>query len=176
MNTPNTTVSSKHIEFGFTAETVNTQYAPLAALLAHFRGQEMLRPLEEVPLTMKSRTFRGQDKLLQVLVSILAGCQTLSEVNSKLSSEPHLATVWQWPHFAEQSTLSRTLNALTLMNIVQLRAANTAILSRYGRTSQHDWRGYLWLDFDLSGLPCGKQAEGSQKGYFSGKKTPADGN
>jgi hypothetical protein len=31
----------------------------------------------------------------------------------------------------------------------------------------HDWRGYLWLDYDLSGLPCGKQAEASQKGYFS---------
>jgi len=35
---------------------------------------------------------------------------------------------------------------------------------------------FLELDFDLSGLPCGKQAEKSVKGYFSGKKTSPDGN
>jgi hypothetical protein len=39
-----------------------------------------------------------------------------------------------------------------------------------------DWRKYLWLDFDLSGLPCGAQAEASQKGYFSDKKTCVAGN
>jgi hypothetical protein len=30
---------------------------------------------------------------------------------------------------------------------------------------------YLWLDYDLSGLPCSLQAEASQKGYFSDKNT-----
>jgi len=40
----------------------------------------------------------------------------------------------------------------------------------------HDWHGFLWLDFDLSGLPCGQQADGSQKGFFSGKKTVPVGN
>jgi hypothetical protein len=32
------------------------------------------------------------------------------------------------------------------------------------------------FDFDLSGLPCGKQAQGGQKGYFAGKKTGQVGN
>jgi hypothetical protein len=40
----------------------------------------------------------------------------------------------------------------------------------------HDGRGYLWLDFDLSGLPCRPQAEASQKGYFADKKTSTGGN
>jgi len=44
------------------------------------------------------------------------------------------------------------------------------------RVASRDWRSYLWLDFDLSGLTCGPMAESSQKGYFAGKKTSAAGN
>jgi hypothetical protein len=123
---------------------------------------------------MKTRAFSPADKLTQVLVSILAGCETLSEVNPRLQSEGHLAAVWGWPRFADQSTLSRTLDALTLKQIDQLRQGTTSIWRTHSRTLSHDWRGYLWLDFDLSGLPCSPQAEESQKGYFSGKKTPPD--
>jgi hypothetical protein len=104
-------------------------------------------------------------------VSILAGCETLSEVNLRLKSEPGLSAVWGWERFADQSSLSRTLDALTLMNIEQLRRSTTAIWWTHSQIRTHDWRGFLWLDFDLSGLPCSPRAEESQKGYFSGKKT-----
>lgn len=118
------------------------------------------------------RDFRPTDKLLQVCVSILAGCETLSEVNSKLKSETALALAWGWERIADQSSLSRTLDALTLMNLEQLRTSATAIWQAHSQVRHHDWRGFLWLDFDLSGLPCSPQAEESHKGYFSGKKTP----
>jgi hypothetical protein len=110
------------------------------------------------------------------MVSILAGCETLSEVNTRLKSERKLANVCDWPRFADQSSLSRTLDALTLKQIEQLRTASEQTWQEFGQTPQHDWRSYLWLDFDLSGLPCGPQAEESQKGYFSDKKTQQDGN
>jgi hypothetical protein len=129
------------------------------------------RPLEEVQIPMKERDFSPASKLTQVLLSILGGCVTLSEVNVKLRDEHGLANVWRWERFADQSSLSRTLDALTLKQIHELREAVTLIWRNTGQTLQHDWRGYLWLDFDLSGLPCSKQAEESQKGYFSGKKT-----
>lgn len=164
------------VEFGLTSDMVNTQYAPLVALSVHYQHNQTLKPLELVQIPVKSRDFAPHDKLTQVLLSILAGCTTLSEVNSKLRSETGLAQVWHWPRLADQSTLSRTLDALTLMNIDQLRAAATAIWRSQGRTLAHDWRGYLWLDFDLSGLPCSPRAEASQKGYFSGKKTSLAGN
>ena len=60
------------------------------------------------------------------------------------------------------------------MNIDQLQDATILVWRSNSLTMHHDWRGYLWLDFDLSGLPCGKQAEESQKGYFSGKRTSLD--
>lgn len=164
------------LEFGQTDELVNTQYAPLATLLAHYRQEQVLQPLHEIEVEMKSRDFTSYDKLKQVVVSIFAGCRTLSEVNQKLRAERLLAQVGGWPRFADQSGLSRTLDALTLMNIEQLRQAQAAIWRRQSQIRRHDWRGYLYLDFDLSGLPCGQRAQASQKGYFSGKKTAPAGN
>jgi len=160
------------IQFGLTNELVNTQYAPLAALAVHYQQNQTLKPLEGVQIPMKSRDFTPAAKLGQILVSILAGCETISEVNTKLGSEPGLAQAWQWKRFADQSSLSRTLDALTQKQIGELRAAETLIWRSHNQAMSHDWRAYLWVEFDLSGLPCSKQAEESQKGYFSGKKTP----
>lgn len=163
-----------NIEFGITDEPFNTQYAPLTALIAHYQHNQMFAPLEKVDLQMKIRDFSPVCKLKQILLSILAGCETLTAFNIQLDGEASLATIWGWERFADQSTLSRTLDALTLMNIEQLRTATTAIWRSISRTRQHDWRGFLLLDFDLSGLPCSPRAEASQKGYFSGKKTSLD--
>ena len=159
------------IEFGLTKELVNTQYARLGALLVHYQQNQVLRSLWKVAVGMKSRHFTPIDKLLQVFISILAGCETIAEVNQKLRPEKQLACLYGWDRFADQSGLSRTLDTLTLMNIEQMRQAVTAILQQRGQVGQHDWRGYLYLDYDLSGLPCGPKAQASQKGYFSGKKT-----
>jgi hypothetical protein len=163
-----------NIEFDLTDGPFNTQFAPLAALLVHYQQNQVLAPLEKVALQMKTRDFSPVSKLKQVLVSILAGCETLTAFNSELDGEVDLAAIWGWERFADHSTLSRTLDALTLMNIEQLRAATTAIWRFTRLTRQHDWRGFLLLDFDLSGLPCSPRAEASQKGYFSGKKTSPD--
>ena len=160
------------IELSLTDGLTNTNYAPLAALSAHYQQNQRLGPLASVQVPMRTRVFSPLDKLIQVLLSIFAGCETLYEVNSKLKQERALASAWQWERFADQSTLSRTLDALTLTNIEQLRAAVNKIWRPQSQMLRHDWRGYLWLDFDLSGLPCGPQAQESQKGYFSGKKTP----
>lgn len=160
-----------NLEFALTNDCHNTQYAPLAALLAHYQAHQRLAPLEKVALQMKIRAFSPVGKLTQVLVSILAGCETLTAFNTQVAGERGLAAIGGWPHFADQSTLARTLDALTLMNIDELRTATTAIWRAIGQTSQHDWRGFLLLDFDLSGLPCSPRAEASQKGYFSGEKT-----
>jgi hypothetical protein len=101
----------------------------------------------------------------------LTGCEYIAVVNTKLRPERILAQVKRTGSFAEQSTLAIALNELTQMNLAQLEVAVRQISQRCSRTRWHDWRGFLMLDFDLSGLPCGKQAEGSTKGYFSGKKT-----
>ncbi len=162
------------IEIDFTNELTNTRYAPLAVLSALYQQNHVLQPLEQVAIPMKVRDFRGSEKLIQVMLSILAGCTTLSEVNQKLKMESTLAGVWRWERFADQASLSRTLDALTQTNLVELRRGTSEVCRPYSQTRLHDWRGYLWLDFDLTGLPCSPKAEESQKGYFADKKTPVD--
>lgn len=157
-------------KFGLTEDSFNTQYAPLAAILHHYQQQQLLKPLDQMHIDMKKRDFTPVDKLSQVLVSILAGCETLSEVNPRLKAEGLLAKMCDWPRFADQSLLSRTLDALTLKHLKQFRGAVTAIWASHSLAMKHDWRSYLSLDFDLSGLPCSARAEASHKGYFSKKK------
>ena len=84
------------IEIGLTDECINTQYAPLAALLVHYQQKQVLHPLQQIPNLAKQREYSLGDKLIQVLLSMLAGCETLSEVNLKLRSEGRLAEVWGW--------------------------------------------------------------------------------
>ncbi len=163
------------LKIGYTDELTNTQYAPLAVLLFLYQQQAVFAPLEEVHLPIREREFRTQEKLVQVLVSILSGCETLSEVNVRLKAEHRLAQVLGWKRFADQSNLSRTLDELDGQSIPQLRQATAAIWRRFSRVGGHCYHGKLWLDYDLSGLPCGPQAQASQKGYFSGKKTVPDG-
>jgi hypothetical protein len=72
------------IQFDLTTEKFNTQYAPLGLLLALYKQKQVLQPLENVTTTAKIVDFSLSDKLQQILVSILAGCDTISEVNTHL--------------------------------------------------------------------------------------------
>lgn len=165
-----------NIEFGLCQGTFNTKYAPLAAFAVRYQQQQTFKVLERVELEQKEVDFSGVEKLSQVVISILAGCEYISEINSKLKCEHALAQAWQFKRFSEQSNLARTLDELSLMNISQLEQAVRQIWRQHSRCFDHDWRGFLQLDLDLSGLPCGKKAEGAEKGYFSGKKMPQAGN
>jgi hypothetical protein len=165
-----------NIEIDFTKELTNTHFAPLAVLSAHYQSKNLLEPLHQVQIPMRERYFSPASKLIQVLLSILAGCETLSEVNTTLKQEPHLARVWGWEHFADQSSLSRTLDELTLKNIESLRTSSAQICKPLSAVHGRDWRPFLWLDFDLTALPCGPLAQESQKGYFGEKKAPPDAN
>lgn len=159
------------IKFDMTDELVNSQFAPVAALAAYYQDKNVLEPLQKVVPEIKKSDFPLPNQLIQVLLSILTGCEYLSMVNTRLRPERSLAQLYRIEQFAHQSTLSRSLDDLTLTNLDQLNQATRLIGQPSSRTQRHDWRGFLELDFDLSGLPCGKQAQGSRKGYFSGKKT-----
>jgi len=159
------------LQFGLTQEFTNTQYAPLAALLAYYEAEKALEPLQSVTSAAKIGDFTLAEKLEQTLASILAGCEYISLVNTQLRPERKLAQVKRIARFADQSTLSRGLDELTQMNLGQLEAAVRQISDRCSRTQHHDWRAFLELDFDLSALPCGGQAQGGRKGFASDKKT-----
>ena len=165
------------LEIGLTDDApVNTNYAPLAVLGAIYQATGRLALLAEGELGQRRRVFSAGDLLRQVLWSMLAGCETLGEVKGRLGGEQALAIAEGWDRFADQSSLSRLLDELSLKQIEALRAGMLTLMQKHSQVRQHDWRGYLWLDFDLSGLPCSARAAESQKGYFSDKKTRPGGN
>jgi hypothetical protein len=165
-----------NLKIDFTPELTNTRFAPLAVLLELYQDKKLFEPLQRVLIPMRNRYFEPAEKLIQILISILAGCETLSEVTTTLKQEKSLASILNSDHFADQSSLSRTLDKLTLKNIDELRSSTAQIWKSQSQVMHRDWRKFLWLDFDLSALPCGPMAEKAMKGYFAEKKTATDAN
>jgi hypothetical protein len=157
----------------------NTQWAPLALLGYRLQQRHFFDPLyQHLDLHQKQIRYTSQDKLITCLVSIMSGCQSVSHIDTRIRPDRALAQAWGMERFAHQSIVADTLNRFTEVHVAQLRQAVNTIYLREGRAVQHDYntQGLLILDVDLTGLPASKHAQGSRKGYFSGKKGGVDDN
>lgn len=156
----------------------DTTYAPLGVLGYCLTHTDFLSIVfSELNLPLKTVEHEPRAKLGDILVSILAGCRSLVQVNTRIRPDQALATAWGRAQFAEQSTLARTLDAFTLEQVDQLRTGCEALFRRHSRTFQHDFeQDWLWLDIDLTSLPISKRAEGSTKGRIGREKTRMVGN
>jgi hypothetical protein len=135
--------------------------------------RDFFAPLREhVRLGGKTILHEPHQKLLDVVVSVLADCASLKQINTRLRPETALAAAWGRKVFADQSTVTRVLDAFTPVSVAQLRMAIERLYAGEGRALQHPCAQQLFfLDIDLTGLPAGRRAEASTKGYFSGGKT-----
>ncbi|MCS7017350.1 MAG: transposase [Gemmatales bacterium] len=148
-----------------------TCFAPLAVLGHCITRTELLKPVwANLSVHMRQHDHSVQDKLQDVLVAIMAGCRSLGQVNTRLRPERALAQAWQRPQFAEQSNLSRTLDALGGEQIEQLRAGHLALLRQHSQLRHHNWEQHWILDIDTTSLVTSKRAEGSRKGWVSGQR------
>ena len=155
-----------------------TCFAPLAVLGAYASQQDLLSPiLSWMEFGKPMHTERPVEALVDVWVSMLAGCRSVKQVNTKIRPDVLLAKAWGRERFCEQSTLARVLDACEEEQVQQLRAGVEAVYRWIGQGPQGRWRSLpLMIDIDLTGLPAGRNAEGSSKGYFSEKKGLADAN
>lgn len=168
-----------HQILGLSDMKANTQWAPLALLGYRLQQRQFFQPLyHHLDLHQKQLRYTSQDKLITCLVSIMSGCQAISHIDTRIRPDRALAQAWGMECFAHQSVVADTLNRFTEAHVAQLRQAVNTIYLREGRAIQHDdtKQGLLILDVDLTGLPASKHAEGSRKGYFSGKKGGVDAN
>ena len=151
----------------------DTNFAPLGVLGYCLTRTDFLAPMfANLALPMKEVDHAPTAKLVDVLVSILAGCRAISQVNTRIRPDLALAHAWGRERFAEQSTLARTLDAFTEEYVTQLRQGTEALFRRESRVLRHNFaQGWLWLDIDLTSLPASKHAEGSTKGKIGGEKT-----
>jgi len=146
----------------------------LAALGYFLQQQDFFAPLREhVELGCKTVLHEPHQKLLDAVVSMLADCSSLKQINTRLRPDTALAAAWGREAFADQSTISRGLDAFTPTTVAQLRTAVERLYLREGRVLSHPFeQELLFLDIDLTGLPAGRRAEASTQGYVSGKKPP----
>ena len=108
---------------------------------------------------------------------ILPACEVVAQVKTTIRSDPLLARAWGRDAFAEQSTIARVLDACQPIQVAQWRQANEATLRWLGQVYAHSFtQDWLRLDVDLTSLEASAAAEGSEKGYFPGKKTQQGGN
>ena len=155
-----------------------TCFAPLAVLGAYIRQQDLLSPVfSRLAFEQRMHTDKPVEALIDVLVSMLAGCRSINQVNTKVRPEVLLAKAWGRKRFCEQSTLARVLDACEEEQVQQLRAGVEAVYRWIGRAPQGNWSSLpLMIDIDLTGLPAGRKTEGSTRGYFSEKRGHADAN
>lgn len=154
-----------------------TPHASLAALGAKLRSIDLFDPVRQhVDIHQKTVLDAPADKLLDALVAILAGAHGICEVNTRLRSDPALQRAFGRQRCAEQSVVQDTLNASTDANVAQMHLAFETILSQHSRAARHKFEDeVLVVDIDLTGLLCGKKAEGATKGYYQGVERGKEG-
>lgn len=149
----------------------STQYAPLVALGNYVRMNDLLSPvMTRLAFPPKTHSERPIEAVLDLWLSILTGCRSVSEINRKLRPDRTLARSWGRDRpFAEQSTVARILDSCQSEQVKQLGEGIQVINRWICQSYQHDWSQPLTVDIDLTEMPASKRAEGSRKGYFQEK-------
>src|SRR5207249_6155087 len=155
----------------FTSSEVTRHFSPsasLAALGLHLRQLDLFCPIRDgVKIAQKTVKYSPLDKLKDAFISFLAGAHGLSEINTRLRSDPALQAAFGRTACAEQSVVQDTLNACSAEQVTQMEQALQTIYRQHSQGYAHDYKAaWQLLDVDLSGMPCGKKAAFASKGYF----------
>jgi hypothetical protein len=152
----------------------STRYSARASLAAVGKRIQKLgiwkQVNKQVQIKQKTLTHTPAEKLLDALIGILSGGHGLVEINTLVRPDKALQRAFGRTNCAEQSTISRTLDACTPENVAQMREALQTIYRQQSQGYSHNYRLKAQiLDVDMSGAPAGREGEGVTKGYFAKK-------
>ena len=153
---------------------VVTPQAPLCALGEVLRAREVFQPLHDtVSIRQKTVVYRPSDKLVFVVLGMLSGAETVSEIQTKVRPDRGLLGAFGYQKCADASVIQQTLDASTEATVASLEAALAKV--RLEQSQRHEVSSagapeQIRVDIDLSALPIGKHAEGAKKGYVAKKQ------
>jgi hypothetical protein len=152
--------------------THDTQYAGLVTFAAWLQRKGIWQTVaDKVIIRQKTVKHRPIDKLLDIFIHILTGEQRMVTMNTGLRCDRGLQRAFGRETCVEQSLASTTLDRCDEETVAQMYQVVRELMHRHGRCYHHDYeRNWQVLDVDMTGLPAGKQAEGSEKGYFANKR------
>jgi len=154
----------------------HSPHASLCALAPLITGRKIFEHIHQtVKIPQKKVQYRPSDKLVFVVVGIMSGCEAVFDLNQKLRVDKLLLRAFGYTKCADQSVIQQTLNAAVQENVQQLEAALKVIWDENNLTlplleHAREEKRVETIDMDLSGMPASKKAEGSEKGYFAGKR------
>ena len=159
--------------------TMTTSRASLCALGEYLRRHCFFAPLrEQVTIPQKTVRHRPVEKVLDALLGILCGAKTIAQSNVTIRVDPAVQRAFGRTGCAEQSSIARTLRACTAETVDALERVSWYYLKRYGQTTHHRYaERRLWVDVDVTPLPIGAEAEGSERTWMgrnrskTGRKT-----
>ncbi len=151
-----------------TASRLFTARAPLAALSLKLRSLKLFETISQhVKIKQKTIKHTPIEKLTDAFIAILSGAHGLSEINTRVRPDCAVQRAFGRTSCAEQSVVQETLERCTSDNVAQMQAAVDAIFRAQSQAFSHNYQaGLQLLDIDMSGLPCGPQAEHTTSGYF----------
>lgn len=156
-------------------DELTTEHALLIVwgLFAQHLG--LIKGLEEVPLPQKQGVYTPQTKLIEFLLAVLAGVESLHELNEgsqPIVEDVAVAVAWLREGLAHYSGVSRTLQAADEQTV----AATLRVLDRVSQPFIQQevmalWRrkGLLEVDVDLTGRPVSNSSQtypGSEFGWM----------
>jgi hypothetical protein len=131
---------------------------------------------KHVKIHQKVYDFTPNQKIVQVMASMMFGCEDNKRMNKVLKKDnPQYSQYFGLPRWADQSVISDTFRALTAENITQLETVwkesleVTQISGNLRRRIEAD--EYITIDIDLTGDVCKSRDDPTvTKGYFPHKK------
>jgi DDE family transposase len=128
-------------------------------------------------LGMKVVKYSPQDKLRELICSIVAGCEHTVSINHRLVPDTALAReLIGKDRFADQSGINRLLHAFTEDNLAELERVFEEDYMRNGRAWRLPSEERVIVDLDMTGVRVqGKNYEGAEKGYIERGRKGAKG-
>ena len=130
------------------------------------RVREVFQPLHDaVDIRQKTVVYSPTDKLVFVVLGMLSGAETVSEIQTKVRPDRGLLGAFGYQRCADASVIQQTLDASTEATVASLESALAEV--RLQQSQRHEVSSVgqepLHVDIDLSALPIGQACRGCQE-------------
>lgn len=154
-----------------------TQFAPLVAVGCYLRDSDLLSPvMSRLSFGQATHTERPVAALLDLWVSMLAGCRSVRQINTRIRPDRVLAQAWGREQFAEQSTIARVLDGCQAEQVAQLRSGVSQVYRWLGAAPSFMGGSCSHDRYRSDGFACRTPSRRQHTGVFPGKRGRVVGN
>jgi len=120
-------------------------------------------------INMKTVHHTPVEKIMELFVSMTAGCPDIKTVNNRLVPDKLAAAAWCQRQFADQSQVSEVLHRITPENLLQLEEVFQNLFKEQALARRHPPGQWLVVDVDMTALPVSPTSrtyEGATFGFM----------